>query len=166
VQDGPQGGRRAGPLERGGALDREPQRRPQRPQVGRRAGPPVAGLLGRDIGQRPEGGRHRPVADARAEGPLGVVLERGDAEVGQLGPAVGGDHHVGRLDVVVDDPGPVGRIQGLQQLQPDPGRRRRGQRPRPLDQVAQGRGLDQLHDQEQPAVGLDHVVDDDSPGVV
>jgi len=168
VQDGREGGRRAGPLERSGALDREPQRRPQRPQVGRRAGPPVAGLLGGDVRQRPERGRQGPVGGAggRAQGPLGVVLERGDAEVGQLGPAVAGDHDIGRLDVVVDDPGPVGRVQRLQQLQPDPGRPRRRQRPRPTDQVAQGRGLDQLHDQEQPGAGLDHVVEGDDAGVV
>ena len=67
------------------------------------------------------------------EGPLGVVLERGDPEVGQLGPAVGGDHDVRRLDVVVDDPGLVGRVQGIHQLQPDPRRRRQPHRPRPGD---------------------------------
>ena len=100
------------------------------------------------------------------EGPLGVVLERGDAEVGQLDPAARGDHDVGRLDVVVDDPGPVGRVQRLQQLQPDPGRRRMPHRPRPVDQVAQRRGLDQLHDQEQAVVGLDGVMEGDHPRMV
>jgi hypothetical protein len=67
---------------------------------------------------------------------------------------------------VVDDPGPVGRVQGVDQVQPDPGGRRRRQRPRPVDQLAQGRRLDQLHHQEQPAVGLDNVVEGDHPRVV
>jgi hypothetical protein len=87
-------------------------------------------------------------------------------EVGQLGPATGRDHHVGRLDVVVDDPRRVRRLQGVHQVQPDPGGHRRRQRARPLDQLAQGRRGHQLHDQEQPAVGLDHVVEGDDPRVV
>jgi hypothetical protein len=171
VEDGVKGDGRTAPLERGRALDREPQGRPQRPQVGRRPGPP-AGLLGGHVRQRPERGRQRllgrpvPGPAERGQGPLGVLLERGDAEVGQLGPAAGGDHHVGRFDVVVDDAGPVGRLQGVNQVQPDPGRRRRRQRPRPLDQLTQGRRRHQLHDQEQPPVGLDHVVEGDDPRMV
>ena len=163
----------------GGRLDRQPEGGAKGPQIGRRAGGPAAGLFGSDIRQRPEHGRRLlagPVPAGGSEpaaaqgpggpgqGPLGVLLERRDAEVGQLDPAARDHHDVGRLDVVVDDPGPVGRLQRVQQLQPDPGRRRRPHRPRPLDQVAQGRRLDQLHDQEQAVAGLSHVVEDDHPG--
>jgi hypothetical protein len=181
VEDGGEGGRRAGTLERGDALDRQPEGGAKGPQIGRRAGGPAAGLFGSDIRQRPEHGRRLPAGPVPVggsepaaaqgpggpgQGPLGVLLERRDAEVGQLDPAARDHHDVGRLDVVVDDPGPVGRLQRVQQLQPDPGRRRRPHRPRPLDQVAQGRRLDQLHDQEQAVAGLSHVVEDDHPRMV
>jgi hypothetical protein len=67
---------------------------------------------------------------------------------------------------VVDDAGPVGRRQRGQQLQADAGRRRRGQRPVPDDQVAQGRRVHQLHHQEQPPGRLHHVVEGDHARVV
>jgi hypothetical protein len=159
VQDrGERGGRRA-PVERRGALDREPQGRPQPPQVGGRTTAAAHHLLGRDVRQRPEG------RGGDGEGPLGV-LQRGDAEVGQLGGRARRHHHVGRLDVVVDDARAVGRRQRGEQVQADVGRRRRGQRPVPRDQVAQGRRVDQLHHQEQPSGRVHHVVQGDHAGVV
>jgi len=67
---------------------------------------------------------------------------------------------------VVDDARAVGRRQRGEQVQADAGRRRRGQRPGPGDQVAQGRRVDQLHDQEQPSRRVHHVMEGDHARVV
>jgi hypothetical protein len=67
---------------------------------------------------------------------------------------------------VVDDPGPVGGVQRVQELKRNTGRRPMPHRPRLVDQVAQGRRIDQLHDQEQAVVGLDRVVEGHHPRVV
>ena len=47
-------------------------------------------------------------------GGRGVGHGAGDAEVHHLHVAVGGEHDVGRLDVAVDDPGPVAVGQRVQ----------------------------------------------------
>src|SRR5580765_7114195 len=83
-------------------------------------------------GERPTSSCHR-VAVAVAEEDLrwspgdrdahlvvGVLLQgsapAGDAEVGEPGGAVLADQDVGRLDVAVDDPGPVRRLDGAREL--------------------------------------------------
>ena len=139
------------------ALDREPQGGAERPQVGGRAHRFGLDLLGRHVGGRAhhQAGRGQP----------GVALDRGDAEVGQLGGAVLADHHVLGLEVAVDDPGPVGRLQRVQQPEPEPGGPFRGQRPLAADQLLQGRRRDQLHDDEVLPAVMGDVVDGDHTGV-
>ena len=63
------------------------------------------GLLGRDVG-----GRAHHLAGLGEGHPLRGA---GDAEVGDLDPAVGGDEEVGGLDVAVDDAGGVRDAEGL-----------------------------------------------------
>jgi hypothetical protein len=65
----------------------------------------------------------------------------------------------------VDDPGPVGGLQRVQQAQPEPGRPLRAERPSGADQLLQGRGRDQLHDDEVLAAVMGDVVDGDHPGM-
>ena len=143
--------------ERWLALDREPQGGAQRPQVGGRADRLGLDLLGRHVGGR---------ADHQAgRGQPGVALDRGDAEVSQLGGTVLADHDVLGLEVAVDDPGPVGGLERVQQAEPEPGGPLRGQRPAGADQLLQGRGRDQLHDDEVLTAVMGDVVDGDHPGV-
>ena len=139
------------------ALDREPQGGAEGPQVGGRADRFGLDLLGRHVGGRPDhqAGRGQP----------GVALDRGDAEVGQLGGAVLPDHHVLRLEVAVDDPGPVGRLQRVQQPEPEPGGPFRAERPLAADQLLQGRRRDQLHDDEVLPAVVGDVVDGDHAGM-
>jgi hypothetical protein len=156
VDDGAQGLELA-PAEGRLALDREPEGGAQRPQVGGRADGLGLDLLGRHVGGRAD---HQP-----GGGQPGVALDRGDAEVGQLGGAVLADHDVLGLEVAVDDPGPVGGLQRVQQAQPEPGGPLRAERPAGADQLLQGRGRDQLHDDEVLAAVVGDVVDGDHAGV-
>ena len=115
-----EGGDRGAAVEGRFALDRVEHGRPQCPEVGRRAALLALGLLRGHVGGRAD--------DQAGRGELRVALERGDAEVGQLGRAVAGDHDVARLDVAMDDPGLVGRLQRAGDLGADlghpPGRQR------------------------------------------
>jgi hypothetical protein len=143
--------------ERRLALDREPQGRPQRPQVGGRADRRALDLLRCHVGGR---------ADHQARGGQPrVPLDGGDAEVGQLGGAVRAHHDVLRLEVAVDDAGPVGGLQGGQQVQAKPGGPLRGQRPVAPDQVVQGGRDHQLHHDVVVVAVLRDVVDGDRPRV-
>jgi hypothetical protein len=45
-----------------------------------------------------------------------MMVPARDAEIGELGVAAGVDHHVGRLDVAVDDPGLVREVERVEQL--------------------------------------------------
>src|SRR4029453_13649694 len=94
------------------------------------------------VGRRAEDGARR--------GQLRVAAERGDAEVGQLGPPVGQDHDVARLDVAVDEA-----------AAPDVGGRGGGQGALLAHDVGQGPCLDQLHDDVGAAFVADHVVEGD-----
>ena len=76
--------------------------------VGRRGRGAALRLLGRDVGRR----AHH-LAGLREGHPLGGA---GDAEVGDLDPAVGGDEEVRGLDVAVDDAGGVRHAEGLGRL--------------------------------------------------
>jgi len=76
------------------------QHHAQREHIGRRADGLAQDLLGRSVAQRePAAGLAGEVSVHRA----GVVQQAGDAEVQQLGCAVRGDHHIGRLQVAVHD---------------------------------------------------------------
>ena len=81
---------------------------PERVDVGRGRRRAPLGLLGRDVG-----GRAHHLAGLREGHP---VRGAGDAEVGDLDPAVGGDEEVGGLDVAVDDAGGVGHAECLGRL--------------------------------------------------
>ena len=66
---------------------------------------PPSACSGRDVG-----GRAHHLAGLGERHALGGA---GDAEVGDLDPAVGGDEQVGGLDVAVHDPGGVGDAEGV-----------------------------------------------------
>ena len=153
------------------ALDGEVDRRAERPDV--------RGLvrLAAHRGLR----RHvaRGPGDRPGRGPdhrLGLVVGRpvrrgvrgpepGDPEVTDLGTA-GVEEDVGRLDVAMDDPGPVRGRQRPGELGTELGGtlRRHGS---PLaDGAGEGWSVDVLHDQPRQAVVVDDVVDGDDVGVV
>ena len=97
------------------------------------------GLLGRDVG-----GRAHDLAGLRERHALGRA---GDAEVGHLDPAVGGDEEVGGLHVAVHDPGGVRDAEGDGRLGEQvlgDGGVERGPR---SQQGGERLALDELHDQ-------------------
>jgi hypothetical protein len=99
------------------ALDGKEHGRAKRPHVGRRATWPPLSLLRRHVGGRAER------QSGRRE--LWDTLERGDAKAGQPHPTVVPHHHVGRLDITVDDPGAVGGLQHTRHLSAELGHSRR-----------------------------------------
>ncbi len=128
------------------------QGRAQPPQVGGVGHRPARGDLGGDERGRTQhhaGVRHRRLGDVA-----------GDAEVGELDPAVPGDEHVARLHV------PVGDALGVRGLQrgghrlPEGGGLRDGEPSRRVEQARQAAGRQQLHDDVGVAVLLDDVVQD------
>ena len=115
-------------------------------------------LLGRDVvgGADPlTRRRHLPAA--------GHVLD--EAEVGQVGVLVG-HHHVGRLDVAVDEPALVGGVEGVAELGDDPRRAARLEPARGLQLAAEVGPLDEAHRDEQLAVGVAGLVDRDDVRVL
>ena len=72
----------------------------------------------------------------------------GDAKVHELDHVVGGQHHVGRLDVPVNDAAFMSVTQRRQDLRNVADGILEGIRPR-LDSFLQGRALDELHDHEE-----------------
>jgi hypothetical protein len=68
----------------------------------------VVEALGRHVGERADGGAGR--------GDGGVLVGAGDAEVGQVRRAGGGDQRVGRFDVAVDEALAVGGVECAGQL--------------------------------------------------
>jgi hypothetical protein len=126
--------------------------------VGAGVGAALDHQLGCDVGDGPD-------QDAGGGVLCGGTDGLGQPEVGDLDPAVVGDQHVLRLDVAVDQPGPVGRGQrghdGLEQRQRPCG----GEWRLLADGVAHGVAGDQLHGQEDGAVVVPLVVDPDHVGV-
>ena len=92
---------------------------------------------------------------------LGLVIVRfqplGQPEVGDLGDAVGGQEHVGRLEVAVDDPGLMGGVngpgQGRHQLGGRNARLRRARQP-----IVEVPAFEQLQRHERQAVHFADVV--------
>ena len=68
----------------------------------------AAGLLGAGVMR----GHHRGQGDGGVARGMGELDDFGDAEIEELGLAVGGDEDVGGLDVAVDDAGVVGALDG------------------------------------------------------
>lgn len=89
-----------------------------------------------------------------------VALALGDTEVDEVGEIGRGDNDVLRLDVAVDQPGGMGRVQSRRDLADDGHRARRFQRT-VLDQVRQRRTLHQPHVDVEAAVDLAPVMDGD-----
>ena len=104
------------------------------------------GLLGSHVARRAE--------DLAGAGMAGVVIEAfGEAEVGDLGSAVGGEHDVGRLEVAMNDAAFMGGVHGacerFDQLGGVPGRK--GSVGELLGQAA---ARDEFHREKRPAVDL------------
>ncbi len=96
---------------------------------------------------------HRADQDAAGRGVLGLGADRaGQAEVGDLDPAVVGEEDVLRLHVAVDHPRLVCRGEGREHRLHQRERLPRGHRGLLADQVAQGVAGDVLHGQEDRAV--------------
>ena len=142
------------------ARDQFVEDRPQGIDVGRRADPPglAPGLLGGHVTGRPHQGS--------APGPARLVVEPlGQAEVGDLGDAVGGQEDVRGLQVAVDDPPAVGGVDRVGQGLHQPGRRSDRHR-RAGILLGQGAPLDQFQDQVGAAVMLADLEDLDDVGVL
>jgi hypothetical protein len=120
----------------------------------------VAELLGRAVGLRP---RLRPVACHLR------VFDVDDPEVHELdllGAAALHDHHVGRLDVPVDDVVPVRELQGFGQLPCDLDAALEMPGALLLDERREVGPVEKLHDEIEAAVDLAVVVDLDDVGMV
>ena len=123
----------------------------ERVEVAPRPGQPAHGLLGGDVVGR---------ADRRARGgePRGAAraIERlGDAEVGDLDPAVGGDEQVLRLEVAVHDPEALGMREAGEDVEQHAGRLLRRQRRLVAPQRP---ARHELHGDERNPVVLEEVV--------
>ena len=121
-------------------------------EVGAAVGGEALGLLGAEVGG---GADDRPGASQL----VGVVPGPGDAEVGDLDGALGGEQHVGRLDVAVHQAAVVGGAQGGGDAGPDLGHPAGLQRPFGPQQLAQVLALDELHDHVVDALVAPPVVD-------
>ncbi len=104
-------------------------------------------LLGRQVGD----GAHDRAAGGGAGGrgcAVGGAEHPDQAEVGDLDQAALGDQHVLRLDVAVDQPGPVGGAEGGEHRLQDVQRGPDGERAAVAQQVAQGAAGHVLHGEE------------------
>ena len=107
---------------------RTEQRRPEPVDIRRRRRPDTAQQL-----RRGESGR----AGDRVRRSLETAGDPRDPEVGELGFPVLGDQDVARLDITVQRPRPVRRLQRPADLHTQPQGRRPVQRPAPLDPLVQ-----------------------------
>jgi hypothetical protein len=129
----------------------------ERVDVGARIGGPTVDLLGREV----PGGAHHGSRAREVVGPGGL----GDAEVGDLDRGAQRDEDVRRLHVAVDEPGAVGGVERVGDLLADADHVGDGQATLLVDQVAEGRALDQLHHDVRDAVVVARVVGGDDVGV-
>ena len=120
-----------------------------------------AELLGRHVGRGPEGGAGR--GQTRLVGGLADV---DDPEVGEVDEVAGGQQDVRRLDVAVDDAGPVRRVERVGDLLDDADGPFRWQRAVGGEQGSQVAAPDQAHVDEHALLDHAEVVDrDDVRGV-
>ena len=142
-------------------VEDDPERKEIAPAVER----PAARLFGRHVvhgAHRRSRGRDAPGVGCRRLSRAwrrGRLLgELGQAEVEELGLAPFGDEDVGRLDVPVDDPRPVGRLERIGDLRPDGQGAIDGQRPA-LQLFLERSSLHELHDDKRHAALVAEVVD-------
>ena len=128
------------------------QHHPERVEVGALVGGTAHPLLGSDVARRAE-------ELARLAAGVGVgTLQPGDAEVEDLDRAARREHHVGGLEVAVQDAVAVRHAQRLGQLHGD--RHRLAFAERALGQArGQRLAVDELEDDGHFAIHLDDVVD-------
>ena len=119
----------------------------------------AAGLLGGHVVGRAD--------DGAGTGLVRVVVPEafGQAEVGDLGAAVGGQQDVGRLEVAVDDPLQVGGVDGAGEDADGPRGLRDVLRPA-VDLVGEAAAVDEFQGEVREAAGLADVVDLDDVGVL
>ena len=148
--------------------------RPQREEVGAGVRDLPARLLGRHVGhrahRRARGGElvglHRGRAPRSApRRPTARALDLGEAEVQDLRLAPRVHEDVGGLEVPVDDPLRVRRLERVRDLDPHLQQRPELERPSP-DPLAQRLALEQLHRDEVLALVLVDLVDGADAGVV
>ena len=115
----------------------------------------AARLLGRHVGNRAE---RRPCAGQRfGDRRIGEPALLRQAEVQNLGVTCRRHQDIGRLEVAVDNPARVRRVERLGQLHSN--RQGLGEREGPpRDSCGKRLPLDQLHRDEMPAIGLADVV--------
>jgi hypothetical protein len=124
----------------------------------------AAGVAGRPRAR--SGGQVGGRAQQVTGGEVGLPGRRGDPEVEHLHLALGGQEDVARLDVAVDDPRAVGRLERVGDRRHDPGRLARRHRAGAVDPSGQALALQQLHDQVRPPVVLAKVKHPGDVGVV
>ena len=117
----------------------------------------TADHLGREVVERPDdtpGSREHAVGEPA-----------GEPEVGQR-RAVGAEHHVGRLDVAMDEPGLVQRVEPGAELGGDPDELGEGERTVALEPVGERLALDEARGEVVQPVRLARVDDLDEVRVV
>ncbi len=122
----------------------------ERVDVARAGRRPAEGLLGSEVVRRAE--------HLTGAGVPGAVDGAGDAEVGELDPALGREQDVGRLDVAVHDAGGVRGGQGQRSLSEDRAGLLRRHRAAG-DELRERLSLDELHHEVGVAAVLAVVVD-------
>ena len=119
------------------------EHRSEGPQIGARVDLFAAELLRGHEGQ----GAHGAPRIREAAGPF----PQGQAEIEQLHPPAAGQHQIGRLEVAVDDPGAVGRLQRRGELggdRDDLGQRHGSDLLRPVEPLLEGFAVVERHGQE------------------
>ncbi len=144
------------------ALHGRVQRHAERPDVRRGTRFPALCAFRRQI---VEGADDLTALGQLGQGLVAGGLHAGDAEVGEYDPAAALKQYVAGLDVPVEDPGPVCRVERVHQLGADRRRFTRVQWAALRQHVVEGGPVDQLHDDDRPPLLLDHVVHGDHTAV-